>query len=321
MGLVRVLIVDDYEPFRRLIRSMLESPSFEIVGEASDGLEAIQKATLVQPDLILLDIGLPNLTGLEVAKRVLALGPQARILFVSQDGSPDLVREALRVGGRGYVQKSRIGRDLLSAVRAVLGGTQFVSGGAGGYELGEGTGGAKSCRHEVLFYSDETVFLDSFTRFVAGALEAGDVAIVLATGSHRDGLAQRLKAHGLDIDAALRQGTYIPLDVSTTLSTFMVNDMPDPDLFFEVVGDLIREAAKTRKTEHSRVAACGECAPLLWSEGKADAAIRVEQLWGQIATTYEVDTLCGYALSSFHGEQHQDVFESLCSEHSAVYSR
>ncbi len=101
----------------------------------------------------------------------------------------------------------------------------------------------------------------------------------------------------------------------------MINDMPDSDRFFEVVGAFIRAAAKAGKREHSRVAACGECAPLLWAQGKVDAAIRLELLWDQIASTYQVDSLCGYALSSFHGEKDQDVFQSICAEHSAAYSQ
>jgi hypothetical protein len=99
----------------------------------------------------------------------------------------------------------------------------------------------------------------------------------------------------------------------------MVNDMPDSDRFFEVVGDFIRAAAKAGKRE--RVAACGECAPSLWAEGKADATVRLEQLWDQIVSTYQVDTLCGYPLRSFRGDKDQHVFQSICAEHSAVYSQ
>jgi len=125
----------------------------------------------------------------------------------------------------------------------------------------------------------------------------------------------------VDVDAATQQGTYIQLDVAKALSTFMVNDMPDAARFFEVVGGLFEAAAKAAKGEHSRVVACGECSPLLWVQGKPDAAIRLEQLWDEAATTFEVDTLCGYALSSFHGEEDKHVFLSICAEHSAVYSQ
>jgi MEDS: MEthanogen/methylotroph, DcmR Sensory domain len=130
-----------------------------------------------------------------------------------------------------------------------------------------------------------------------------------------------LKMQGLDINAAIRQGTYISLDVAKTLSTFMVNGMPDSDRFFDAVGSITRAAAKAGKRQHPRVAACGECAPLLWAEGNADAAIRLERLCDQLATIYELDILCGYALSNFRCEESHDVFQRICAEHSAVYSQ
>ena len=100
----------------------------------------------------------------------------------------------------------------------------------------------------------------------------------------------------------------------------MVNEMPDSDRFFEVVGGFIRAAAKAAKRENPRVVACGECAPYLWVEGKANAAIRLEQLWDQIVSTYKVDTLCGYPLTSFYGDQDQHVFQNICAVHSTVFS-
>ena len=130
----------------------------------------------------------------------------------------------------------------------------------------------------------------------------------------------RLKTQGLDVDAASQLGTYIQLDVATTLSTFMVNDMPDPARFFEAVGSLIAAAAKASKREHPRVVACGECSPLLWAEGKPDAAIRLEQLWDEVGKTFEIAILRGYASSSFHGNEDEHVFQSICAEHSAVCS-
>jgi hypothetical protein len=143
----------------------------------------------------------------------------------------------------------------------------------------------------------------------------------VATESHRDGLFERLKAEGLDVDAEIKHGRYISLDVAKTLSTFMVNDMPDWERFFEVVGGLVSGAAKAGKGEHSRVAMWGECGPLLWAEGKVGAAIRLEQLLNQLATIYEFDLLCAYALSSFQNGEDDDVFQSICAEHSAVYSQ
>ena len=123
---VRVLVVDDFEPFRRLVLSMLQKqPELHIICEASDGSEAVQKAEELQPELILLDIGLPRLNGIEVARRIRKLSPGSRILFISQESSADLVREALATGARGYVVKADAGRELLTAVNIVLRHSKF----------------------------------------------------------------------------------------------------------------------------------------------------------------------------------------------------
>ena len=127
---IRILIVDDFQSWRRLVSAMLQdNPEFQIVGEASDGLEAIQKSEELQPDLILLDIGLPKLNGLEAARRMCAVAPGSKILFVSENQCPTLAREALGTSrcARGYVVKSDGASELLPAMEAVMQGKQFVS--------------------------------------------------------------------------------------------------------------------------------------------------------------------------------------------------
>jgi DNA-binding NarL/FixJ family response regulator len=126
--LIPVLVVDDNEPFRRFVRSTLSTkPELDIIGEVADGLEAVQKALELQPGLIVLDIGLPGLNGLEAARRIRKLSPKSTILFLSQESSPEIVQEALCLGGLGYVIKAHAARDLLLAVEAVLRNEQFVS--------------------------------------------------------------------------------------------------------------------------------------------------------------------------------------------------
>jgi DNA-binding NarL/FixJ family response regulator len=121
MSVVRVLVVEDFETFRRFICSTLgKRPGLQIVEEASDGLEAVHKAEELQPDLIVLDIGLPTLNGIEAARRIRKLSPESEILFVSQESSADVVQEALSLGAGGYVLKTRAGSDLLPAVEAVI---------------------------------------------------------------------------------------------------------------------------------------------------------------------------------------------------------
>jgi DNA-binding NarL/FixJ family response regulator len=131
MSSVRVLVVEDFEPFRRFVCSRVgDSSQLQVICEVSDGLEAVQKAEELQPDLILLDIGLPKLNGIEAARRIRKLSPQSKILFVSQESSADVIEEALSLGAMGYVIKARAGSELLVAMEAVREGRQFVSSGA-----------------------------------------------------------------------------------------------------------------------------------------------------------------------------------------------
>jgi DNA-binding NarL/FixJ family response regulator len=319
---IRILITDDFKEWRRQVRSLFQArPAWQVIAEASDGSEAVQKAEELKPDLILLDIGLPKVNGIEAARRIRQLAPNSKIIFLSQNNDVDIVRAALSTGASGYVRKTDVKKELLPAVDAVLSGKQFVSSSLKGYELADTAGEKLPHRHEVQFYSDGAVFLDTFAHFIAVALKAGDAAIAVFNESHRDGLVLRLKAQGLDVDAAIQEGRYIQLDAAKTLSTFMVYDMPDAARFVAVVGGLFEAAAKAVKRQHRRVVACGECSPFLWAQGKPDAAIRVEQLWDEVAKTFGVDTLCGYALSSFHGEEDEHVFQRICAEHSAVYSQ
>ena len=132
----RVLVVEDSEPFRHFICSTIgERPGLQIVGEVEDGLEAVQTAEKLRPDLIVLDIGLPSLNGIEVARRIRKLSEDSKVLFVSQESSADVVQAALGTGAHGYVVKTDAGRELLEGVNAVLRGQQFVGRRFSGYEF------------------------------------------------------------------------------------------------------------------------------------------------------------------------------------------
>ena len=125
---IRVLVVEDNEPFRCFVRTTLTTrPELQIISEASDGLEAVQKAVEQQPDLIVLDIGLPSLNGIEAARRIRKLSPESTILFLSQESSAEVVQEALSLGALGFVIKAQAATDLGVAVEAVLRNEQFVS--------------------------------------------------------------------------------------------------------------------------------------------------------------------------------------------------
>lgn len=125
---VRILVVDDSADWRRCVLEKLqENPSLQVIGVASDGLEAVLKAEELQPDLILLDIGLPKLDGIGAARQIRKVTPESKILFLSQERDPDIARAALSAGGHGYVVKSDAYRELFVAVQTVMLEKRFVS--------------------------------------------------------------------------------------------------------------------------------------------------------------------------------------------------
>ena len=130
MALNRVMVVDDFRDWRREVCSILEQhQELSVVGEASDGEEAVKKAAELKPDLIVLDIGLPKLNGIEAAARIAKLSPGSRVLFLSQDNDSGTVQAAFETGALGYVHKLSASDELLSAVAALLQGHRFVSSG------------------------------------------------------------------------------------------------------------------------------------------------------------------------------------------------
>jgi CheY-like chemotaxis protein len=298
---LRILVVEDFAPFRRFACTALQQRAAFQIFEAADGLEAVRKAEELQPDLILLDINLPTLHGFEVATQVGRLVPHARLLFVSQESSSEIVRTALSLGALGYVQKVSAATDLLAAVDAVLDGQRFVSSSVAFTE--PPAGAPAPHRHEILFCADDAAVVEGFARFVAAALNGGDAAIVLATESHQTRLRQKLRAQGVDTDGAIERGTYLSVDADVA---------PDPVQFLEAIDGARAAAAKAGKA-HPRVGFCGERAGRLWAAGRTAEAVALEKLCSELAP--DVDILCVYPVPYTKDDQ---ALERMCAEHTVV---
>jgi DNA-binding NarL/FixJ family response regulator len=120
VGSFRILVADDHEVVRQGVRSLLEAhPGWEVIAEASDGRDAVEKASQLHPDVVILDIGMPNLNGLEATRQILRGHPGARVLILTMHDSEQVVREVLEAGARGFILKSDAGRDLVAAVEAL----------------------------------------------------------------------------------------------------------------------------------------------------------------------------------------------------------
>jgi DNA-binding NarL/FixJ family response regulator len=314
----RVLVVEDHEWWRRYIASALEQAArWEVVGAVSDGIEALQKARDLKPDVILLDVGLPGVDGIQAARRMLAHDPGVRILFVTEQRSLDVAEAALCAGARGYIVKSDVGRELLPAMDAVVDGGRFISAKLAGRIVDASSHGLRS--HEAGFYPDESSLLKDYVRFAEGALDAGNGLIMVVTTARRDRIYQELQARGIDIDRAVRERRCLWRDVPAVLSGLIVEGRVDEARFWTGANAIMMEAARGSRRDPPRVSACGDCAATLLQDGLADTAIRLEQLWDDVARTYNVELFCPYSGHSLRCDDENPVFRDLSAAHSAVH--
>ena len=178
--------------------------------------------------------------------------------------------------------------------------------------------GALPGEHVAYFYQASDSLLVALCDFIGPALGAGNAAVIIATKLHLEGLEHRLRARGLDTQKASKQGRYIALDASETLANIMLEGMPDASRFAEIVGGAIARTSASVKAARPEIAAFGEMVSLLWTEGKIDAAIRLEQLWNELANKHSFSLRCAYPVAKFCGEKNAQPLMRVCAEHSAV---
>jgi DNA-binding NarL/FixJ family response regulator len=205
VSLLRILIADDHDVARRGIRSLLEAhPGWEICGEAKDGREAVEFANRARPDLVLLDIGMPGLNGLDAARQIHAACPDIRILILTMHDTEQLVREVLAVGARGYLLKSDSGRDLVAAVEALQNHRTFFTTRVAQLVLdgylhpsnGDDNGNGHSGRHLLTPREREVIQLlaeGKTTKEVAVTLDLS----VKTAETHRTNLMRKLDLHSV----------------------------------------------------------------------------------------------------------------------------
>jgi len=184
-------------------------------------------------------------------------------------------------------------------------------------QAGARTTNARSS-HTAQFYQDETALIEEVSRFIGSTLGAGDAAIVMATQAHRDAIAARLHASGLDLMQAFEAGRYVTLDAADLLTQVMAHGNVDRTSFERIVGDHVRRASHASSGKEQMVAIFGELVALLAADGNYEAAIDLEQCWNELARTHQFTLHCGYSMGVFKKAEDIEALLRICDAHTAV---
>jgi hypothetical protein len=167
--------------------------------------------------------------------------------------------------------------------------------------------------HHVEFYEGESFIFDPVARFFADGLRAGQPLVLISTADHRDGIATALSSLGFEMQVAEADGRFMWLDARETLSRFMVDGMPDAQLFRSVLGQALEQCRAGR--EHMTIRAFGEMVDILLYEGNPEAALRLEELWNELGQVYGFSLLCAYSIANLYRENHWRFFHQICDQH------
>ena len=218
--------------------------------------------------------------------------------------------------------KSDAARDLLPAVTAILQGRRFVSRRFAGQEFAEtlDTQRFSELGHVVQFYTGDAGLLDGLAALVRSSLGAGESVAAVMTSSHRDGLEKRLIVQGIDVSEAAKNERLVILDADQALSGFMDADGPSRERFLSQFGNLLRRAQAATLGKSRRVVVFGEMVAVLWAQKKYEAAIRLEELWNELALTCSIYLCCAYPASAFADRSTGGSYARICTQDSGVVS-
>lgn len=307
----RVLLVDDHRRILDTVSAML-CDDFDVVGVAADGMQALEIARQVHPDAIVLDVEMPGFNGFQTLQ-LLEQGGFANtpVVFLSMHDADAIVRNAFRCGARGYVVKTRVGRDLINALDQALLGRFFVPSFSSLLELATGSA------HAMHVHEGVESSLDDVAALFDLALRRGDATCVIGTSRFRERLGDRLRARGWDVGGSSGHKRYLAIDTADALNKFMPNGFPDGNRVAESTRELDQYRLAVSEGATSRLTIFGNTAGSLSADGNVRAAIELETLWNEATQGLPFLTICGYSSSCFH-EGVPDLWSDACTEHWAL---
>jgi DNA-binding NarL/FixJ family response regulator len=307
----RVLLADDHVPFLESVSRLLAG-AFDIVATAGDGRQALDLARRLRPDVVVLDVSMPHLDGFQTLEQLRRDGPETRVVFLTMHRDDEFVVAAINAGAHGYVLKSRIHLDLISAIDHALAGRLFVP------SLTSLSTVAGS-RHTVQFHANDSHFLDEVGKLVGATLRSGEQVVIVTSEATRDGVAQRLQARQLNLAMLAERGQYVAQDSALALSQVMHDGRPHKERLAEIVHglDRLRLAAPNAP---GRLTIFGDMTVALCRNGDFEAALEFERIWNELTRALPFFTVCSYPIDCFEHVEARNQFPNVCAEHSAVTS-
>jgi len=309
----RILLADDHPGVVSAAAGVL-ALHFDIVGTVSDGRAALEAAEREGPDLVLLDIAMPELNGIQAATELKQKHPHTTIVFLTGQEDDDYISEALAAGARGYVVKRRLQSDLLPAVNVALEGHLFIS-------PHSFIGAPRHAQHEHVleFYLDESIFLSQTYQLAYTALAKGERVLTVLGQTELNCLATRLRAAGVDLAQAIACLRYRAFSVEHVMPLLMRDNWPDAAHFAVLFDPMLRRLAAYAREESSRVTIFADIMGSLLRQGcRHEIAARVEEIWNNLVQRHCCIVYCGCPAMHLSSKGNRETLAEMCVEHSDV---
>jgi CheY-like chemotaxis protein len=326
-----------------MVRSLVKAhPDYHICGEAGDGIEAIEKARQLRPEVVLMDINMPRMDGLEATRIIRSEVPESNVIIVTQNDATVAREQARSANAKGFVTKSDLARDLLPTIEKCRSAKQEAREAKSAQRptvQDEGAAVENNSRleqtrsvandsepwsgllasaapsdHIVQLYQDQEFLNRAVCRFAAAAITNGEGVILVPTVAHWDAFRPRLESEGVDVKAAEKRGQLTVVDADNLLPTFMRDGMPDSPVFLGLAQNVVSEARGDGR--YPKVRWWGEMVNILWERGDVAASMALEDQFDHLAHEQDIAIFCSFLMDNFDGDVHARMLPRLGENHS-----
>ena len=308
----RVLLADDHSDVLESVSRHLAA-AFDIVATAAHGRQALDLARRLRPDVVVLDVAMPESNGFQTLEQLRRDDPETKVVFLTMHSEDEFVAAAINGGAHGYVLKSRISLDLISAIDHVLAGRLFVPSLT---SLSTVAGN----RHAVQFHADDRRYLDEVSQLVAATLRSGGQVVLLTNEATRTGVAERLQARQMNLVLLSERGQYVAADSALALSQVIHEGRLDKERLAEMIHGLDRLRLAGPNGPRGRLTIFGDTSATLCRNGEFAAAQALEEAWNELTHPLPFFTVCSYPIDCFEHSEGRHRLSSVCAAHSAVTS-